>query len=502
MRFLGGSSRRAVLLLFAVSLAGCAGREVRHPAAAPGEAGARCAGLLAAVDRAVAAAGVADGANARLDGHPELRASRFLCALGALAREPGQQRQWLALLEETGRAARSREIANLPDDALRSLLAGGAGGGREAVQEQAASCSAALLAADQADAAVFAAAAGACSVPDDYSLALRTVGLYPLTAPVVAYLTHRDHERSRRWFTDPGTRLPRQGVTVRFAPAAEGALSRDEAREILAASRGNPLRVPRPAAAPLARLAQAYAPLLEQDVAGRQDRPGRVEWRDGRLAVDPDAPLAYFHPSWALRGDEPLLQLNYVFWYGQRTGPLAPWIERGAMDGVVARITLGGDGLPLLAEFMMPCGCYHGYVPVTGRVRGPRPRALEIDPFVPAWVEDDFLPGRLALAALSGWHRVEGARVSRVEAPGETVLYRLEDYAVLEALPAPGGTGASAFGPDGVMKGTDRWEANILFPMGIPAVGSLRQRGRHPIRLVGREHFDDPRRLERDFELP
>ena len=38
-----------------------------------------------------------------------------------------------------------------------------------------------------------------------------------------------------------------------------------------------------------------------------------------------------------------------------------------------------------------------------------------------------------------------------------------------------------------------------MFSMGIPKVGSMRQRGHHALQLVGRSHFDDPRLLDRSL---
>ena len=37
--------------------------------------------------------------------------------------------------------------------------------------------------------------------------------------------------------------------------------------------------------------------------------------------------------------------------------------------------------------------------------------------------------------------------------------------------------------------------------MGIPDVGSMRQRGHHAIKLVGRAYFDDPLLFEKSFEF-
>ncbi len=37
--------------------------------------------------------------------------------------------------------------------------------------------------------------------------------------------------------------------------------------------------------------------------------------------------------------------------------------------------------------------------------------------------------------------------------------------------------------------------------MGIPDVGSMRQRGHHAIKLVGRAYFDDPDLFDLNFEF-
>jgi hypothetical protein len=37
--------------------------------------------------------------------------------------------------------------------------------------------------------------------------------------------------------------------------------------------------------------------------------------------------------------------------------------------------------------------------------------------------------------------------------------------------------------------------------MGVPQVGSMRQRGHHAIKFVGRAHFDDPHLFDEHFEF-
>jgi hypothetical protein len=57
------------------------------------------------------------------------------------------------------------------------------------------------------------------------------------------------------------------------------------------------------------------------------------------------------------------------------------------------------------------------------------------------------------------------------------------------------------FDPEGIAKGSGRIEPLIFFSMGIPSVGSMRQRGHHAITLTGREHFDDPFLFDHYFDF-
>jgi hypothetical protein len=69
----------------------------------------------------------------------------------------------------------------------------------------------------------------------------------------------------------------------------------------------------------------------------------------------------------------------------------------------------------------------------------------------------------------------------------------------LEALPQEGSQTKSIFDAKGIVKGSERVERFILFSMGIPAIGSMRQRGHHAIELIGRAHFDDPDLFDQSF---
>jgi hypothetical protein len=79
--------------------------------------------------------------------------------------------------------------------------------------------------------------------------------------------------------------------------------------------------------------------------------------------------------------------------------------------------------------------------------------------------------------------------------------YRIVDDDVLRALPRPDGGTRSAFGPNGIVPGSERAERFVFWPMGIDNAGAMRQWGRQATAFVGRRHFDDADLIERRFEI-
>jgi hypothetical protein len=194
---------------------------------------------------------------------------------------------------------------------------------------------------------------------------------------------------------------------------------------------------------------------------------------------------------------QPVLQINYAFWYSGRYGKNSPGIERGPLDGVTFRITFDPEGDPIMADIMNNCGCYHFYVPRKERVDKIHFSSNGLYPFVPAWLPDDFPDRRPSLRINSGWHQVQ--KVFTYDAPVDAVSYELRPYDELEVLPHPDGSTESVFTADGIMKDSSRIEPYIFFSMGIPKVGYMRQRGHHAVKLVGRGHFTDTDIYDRYF---
>jgi hypothetical protein len=82
---------------------------------------------------------------------------------------------------------------------------------------------------------------------------------------------------------------------------------------------------------------------------------------------------------------------------------------------------------------------------------------------------------------------------------GQTKTYVWADYNTLRSLPL-NGKRKSLFQANGIVSGTQRGERWILWPMGIPAPGEMRQRGHHATAFFGRRHFDDSNIIERSFK--
>jgi hypothetical protein len=165
---------------------------------------------------------------------------------------------------------------------------------------------------------------------------------------------------------------------------------------------------------------------------------------------------------------------------------------------VVWRATLAPDGEPVLYDSIHPCGCYHQFFPTARAKPRPAPDPEEEWAFVPQSLPRVAEGERPVVRIASRTHYIE--RVSLARGGDSVARYVLRDYNELRSLPKGAGR-RSAFGPDGLIAGTERAERFLFWPMGIDSAGAMRQWGRHATAFVGRRHFDDADLLERRFEL-
>ena len=487
------SNRDAILMLGATLLAaGCAsggGGLAPHLEQAAPEV-RECAQWYRAMDREIDAAGVRDAQYARVAGFPHLRVDRTFASLRGRAAqsEPGL-RAFGERLAELDAESRQYEFQNLPglnEEARVQLL------------RRARDCAKQMQHADLATPAGRDALLAAARVPDDYSTALRIFGLYYLTRiPFAAGVRRWQNDTLETFRREPDPAVHR----VRYAPPLAPSVPRGVVAGVLARAAFDPLGHPRLTAHELARIASAYAPSLEIEIAGEHDRFGvlRARRSSGMPQIDATEPAAYVHAAYTRYGEHVLLQIVYTFWFSERPPSGSLDLLSGRLDGVTWRVTLAPDGEPLVYDSIHPCGCFHMFFP-TARARArPAPDGLQEWAFVPQTLPRIDEGERPLVTLASATHYVE--RVALVRGADSLVRYSLRPYDELRSLPRAGGAHASLFGAEGLVAGSERPERFLFWPMGIASAGAMRQWGRHATAFVGRRHFDDADLLERRFEL-
>ncbi|MBW2183632.1 MAG: hypothetical protein JRF49_07185 [Deltaproteobacteria bacterium] len=458
-----------------------------------------CQEFLDALDKRVEDAGVRDASSSLIVDFPYLRTNRFLAVLKKNLTDENAREQWGRLLQQLDLRARGKEIQNLPEQTVISLMSEEEAN-REWLYNRVESCSNELFSHDTTYPEFYENLLPLVGVPDEYSFLRRAFGLYPVFSLPVAFLTVKSRKASKARFASDLNDIPPKGVLRHVVPEEEVVLSEEEVREIIEGAKRNPLHIPLLDDVQREKLISAFAPIIIQDVAAPYDRLGKVVWEKGRLAIDSTHPTVYYYTSHAFFKGEPILQINYGIWYSKTAGKETPWIERGYLDGLTTRISLDAQGRPFMIDVMKNCGCYQLFAPEKERFQGTVSRRLKPDLLIAQWMPTVPPGKRLGVRVSSGWHQVE--RLLATESPPHPTRYQLLPYDVLEILPYDNGETKSMFNQKGVVEDSKRGKEEILlFSMGVPSVGSMRQRGRHPSELIGRVHCDEPELFDRYFIL-
>ena len=455
-------------------LVGCSVREAK-PSALPSAATlSACREQLASLDRQVDRADVRDVDSVAIPGLPFLRVNRLLASFSTESLAPAARAQWLQALATLDAEGRRVELA-----ALKAPAATMANIDR---------CRATLLAELTQDSSAFERLRAAARVPDAYSFTARMLGLYPVAAffarQGVATLQMREAPR-------PGVHLAPTARLYASPPVAATALA--AATTAFASAPRDALGISRPSPATLQTLLAAHAPTWAVDTLSDADRIGRMAHDANAQAVLKPEPSLYVWISQTRFKQQVLTQLNYLVWFAARAPQGAFDPLAGAFDGLVWRVTLDADGQPLLWDSVHACGCYHLWFP------GPRlkQRALA-DGTEPPWVPFRLaLTGRPGLQIDAGTHYLKGVGPAPA-GPAEALA--VLNYDALRQLPDGRGGVRSLFAANGLLEESVRPERWLLWPLGVPSAGTMRQRGHQATAFIGRRHFDDARGIERYFE--
>ncbi len=503
--------RLALLAVLSAVVAGCATKGPLAPFAerlsdARSDV-ADCARLYSALDDAVERAGVRDAQARRIEGFPYLRIDRELASAAEFTLTRRRLDEWLDALSALDSVARGFELRNLPRAEREAVVAVTQQMETTETEAALARCSTTLREVDFASPETRDVLMARTRVPDDYDTWKRVVGLYELAKFPFAAGIRRWQKETLRAFSTPLAEVPRRGTRVRYDPVpAATPLAPAEVARILAFARSGRLGLLRLEAADRDRLFATYAPAFDIDTVGGFDRLGMPGWgADGQVTVDTSRPVVHTHLAQTRYRGIMLLQLVYVVWFAERPRTTPGDLLGGRLDGLVWRVTLDPDGVPLVFDTIHPCGCYHLFVATARAELRAQPETLDEVAFVPQRLDGLRTGDRIVLRLESGTHYLERVLVAgRASTPGEAttrVPYTLAPLDELRSLPLPGGGRRSLYGPDGIVAGTERGERYVFWPMGIREPGAMRQWGRHATAFVGRRHFDDMDLIERYFEL-
>ncbi len=448
-----------------------------------------CARWFEATDAAVEAAGVRDREAFMVAGFPYLRSTRFLAAFKPAAADLELRRSWMEQLQLSDLRARVAELRNLQTDH-------DIGNALETAQR----CGRLLMERDMANPAVPSLLSDRVPVADAYSDGLRVAGLYAVTRIPFARGVAQWHAEAKEMFEQSRNGAKPAHPVERYAPARALRYSRAEVAGLLARA-DKALGLLRLSAEEEARLFSSYAPVFEVETTGEFDRPGALRWGDAdHPVVDTRDPVVYQRLAYSRYGDRTLVQLVYTLWFGERPADKAFDILAGDLDGLVWRVTLAPDGEPLVFDTMHPCGCYHMFFPTPLAALQPAPDSDDEWAFIPLTLPRVQPDDRVRLRIATRSHYLVDV-VLEATAGAVSHHYEVRSENELRSLPLPGGGFRSTYGVDALVKGTERGERFLFWPMGIPSAGAMRQWGNHATAFLGRRHFDDADLIERRFRL-
>ena len=478
----GGKSLFLVLVML---LGGCAVHGYRASPLPGAVVSQSCQMMLQNWQHQVTDARAFEAKTTPVPGFPYLRVNRFLASFDHSRLNSSQRNEWLAAAWRNARQAWLLEAANLgrPESDIAPLV----------------TCAEAGLAMLSADRQAFLAMAESVHVPDDYVTWQRAVGLYPVVMPLVKFRTDNLFAELLDAFEDYQPQYPR---TV-YKPNQDPQYSDSQLTALMKASRlRSALGIPRFSHDERATLFATFAPVWVVEQRGDDDQIGIPGRGESGLMFEAQ-PVVYQKLSYTRWGSLSLPQLSYLIWFPRRTASGSWDILAGELDGLLWRVTLDAQGKPMLYDSIHPCGCFHLWFPVRGQL-SPRPSS-DISgekPAIGMSLRRELRHPALSIAA--GSHYLVGIRPwgyghEHDHSELDSQVYEWRDYA---SLLTPSPSGHRLFSPTGLVTGSERPERFLLWPMGVPSPGAMREWGHHATAFQGRRHFDDPNLLDRYFVIP
>lgn len=462
-----------ILLLASFMLAGCSLLPVRYELPAAGSI--NCSEILAALDADIDRYTHFDPALHRLPGQPLLRSNRFLASYASPDLQGQALNSWLRRLNDLAREGYLNEFQRLPDNIQKNWQ------GRfpaQSVSGMLTQCSEAFLATPPTD---IQAILDNVQPPSNYSNAQRFWGIYPLTKRLAVSSVEKYRAEMTARITDGKRQHFHQSTLYQLAPTSQPSEN-----------------------AAFSALFRQHAPELWVEKNNAADQLGAPLFQENSsIGLDTDTPQAYTYVTYTRYKQQVLTQLNYVYWFAAR--PKTSWSDLygGDLDALVWRVTLSMQGRPVLYDSIHACGCYHvlflprGTTIDVSKIKGEKPLSFTLS----AQTNSKY-DAALRLKLDSGTHYlidVAAGNTPQLERDDKPVIsdveefnhYDLQPYQRLLTLPTSSGR-QSLFGGDGIIAQSSRLERFVLWPLGVPNAGAMRQAGTHAIAFIGERHFDDP----------
>ena len=491
-------SHISLLIIFGGIISGCA--TLTDPNLNPKElrsfkvSSAFCQSWSKRLDGVVQKSGARDFGASMVNDYPYLRVNRFLASFSSAVQGNTQlYADWIASMIELDQEGRRIEIKNLNEAGIALL-----GGDRSQVQKITNACSAYsksnLLVQSNNELKNLLTRA---IVPDDYSRMRRVLGLYSfLKIPFVQGI-EAWHVDARRTFE----RYTRSNVDdwskVRYEINIKNRLTSSDVSHFLSNRDSLGQLQLQPDA--VSQIFSTYAPVFTIEDSGEFDRVGMVGFtNEQQVQVDIAQPTVYTHLAYTRFEGKTLPQLVYIAWFPDRPKNGVSDLLGGRLDGIIWRVTLDDDGMPLLFDSIHPCGCYHMFFP-TERLRAiAAPTKYTEWAFSPKRLTQRPEAVRLNITVQTKTHYLANVAVDMEGAIDDVQSYSLKPYNELRSIKTAQGF-VNLFGLNGIVKGSERGERFLLWPSGIRSPGAMRQWGRHATAFVGRRHFDDVDLLDKYY---